>query len=337
MVITLRTMEVKCKPKFWLMYFVHRFWRLTPLYMIVLAVGTNLYDHIVKGPLKADEFEEFYQCKDKWWSHMLYFNNFYRPDKKCMTWSWYMSVDMQLYVLSSIFVYITHRKRKLGVALTVGLLLGGIVSAFIAEYVNGGQFVLMDLRFFEYWSKVYTMPYTRMSVYAVGLLLGVAITEHKGKPLMSLFNASIVWVVAIVVGLFLVFINHTQWRPNSDHWTNWQQSLYEALVRPTWAVCVAWVVYACCTGLGGVVNSILSWQPFVVLSRLTYAVYLLHPVVITFVVYSRRTPIYLDPLHLSLVYNYLGNVVITYLLAAVFSLTFEIPTMALEKILLQGK
>lgn len=38
-----------------------------------------------------------------------------------------------------------------------------------------------------------------------------------------------------------------------------------------------------------------------VLSRLTYSLYLLHPMLIMFVVYSRRTTIYLDPANLSLV------------------------------------
>lgn len=53
--------------------------------------------------------------------------------------------------------------------------------------------------------------------------------------------------------------------------------------------------------IAGYANIILSWRPFMVLSRLTYSLYLLHPMLIMFVVYSRRTTIYLDPANLSLV------------------------------------
>ncbi|KAK6965245.1 nose resistant to fluoxetine protein 6 [Biomphalaria glabrata] len=335
MYITLRTMETRAKPMFWLTFFLHRFWRLTPMYMMVLAVGTNLYDHIVRGPLKADNFEEFEECKDKWWSHFFYVNNFYKPDKKCMTWSWYMSVDMQLYIISPVFIYATYKNRKVGVAMLVSLCFVGAASAFVAEYLNGGQFVLMDLRFLEYWSYVYSMPYTRVAAYGIGMLLAVNMYYNPEQKPMSTPVVIILWVTSLSVGVFLVLINHIQWKMNSDLWLPWQQSLYEALVRPTWALCVAWVIYACHNGHGGIANSILSWKPFLVLSRLTYAVYLLHPLVILFVIYSRRTTIYLHPAYISMVYNYIGNLSLTYLLAVIFSLTFEVPMLALERLILQ--
>ncbi|KAH9515567.1 hypothetical protein Btru_011417 [Bulinus truncatus] len=265
---------------------------LTPMYMMVLAVGTNLYDHIVRGPLKADNFEEFEECKDKW-------------------------------------------RRKLGILLLAGLCIAGIVSAFIAEFVNGGQFVLMDLRFLEYWSYVYSMPYTRVSAYAIGMLLAVFLHYNLGGLSLSTPIVLTFWLLSLSFGIFLVLINHIQWKMNSELWSPWQQSLYEALVRPTWALCIAWVIYACNTGHGGVANSVLSWKPFLVLSRLTYAVYLLHPLVILFVIYSRRTPIYLHPAYMSMVYNYIGNITLSYLLAVIFSLTFEVPMLALEKLVIR--
>ncbi|GFR74318.1 nose resistant to fluoxetine protein 6-like [Elysia marginata] len=70
------------KWQFWTCFIFRRFWRLTPIYMVVLAIGTNLYDHIVSGPLKAENLEEFHECRDKWWAHLLYINNFYRPTQK---------------------------------------------------------------------------------------------------------------------------------------------------------------------------------------------------------------------------------------------------------------
>lgn len=36
-----------------------------------------------------------------------------------------------------------------------------------------------------------------------------------------------------------------------EPWTNAQQAVYESLGRPIWALCMAWIVYACHSNLGG--------------------------------------------------------------------------------------
>ncbi|CAG5132801.1 unnamed protein product [Candidula unifasciata] len=333
MLVTLRLLR-RHKPgvKFWSTFLFHRFWRLTPMYMLVLFLGMTLYEHIVQGPLKSYKLVEFEQCRHKWWAHLLYINNFYKPHSKCMTWSWFMAVDMQLFLVSPIFIYTTHRNLRAGVGSILLLLVLGVTFAFVSEYIHGGQFVLMDLSFLEYWTNVYTMPWARASVFAVGLGLGVALYKHSGKPLISKRKAACVWVVVTALSILLVLINHSQWKHGSKNWDQLQQSFFESLARPTWAVCMAWVIFACCTDLGGYANVILSWRPFLVLSRLTYSLYLLHPLLIMFVVYSRRTTIYLDPANLSLVYNYIGNLILSFLLSAVFSLIFEMPMAAMENI-----
>ncbi|PRD25400.1 UNVERIFIED_CONTAM: nrf-6 [Trichonephila clavipes] len=54
---------------------------------------------------------------------------------------------------------------------------------------------------------------------------------------------------------------------------------YSSLHRVVWTLGVAWVVVNCANGQGGVVNYILSWKCWIPLGRLTYAAYLIHPIV----------------------------------------------------------
>lgn len=333
--------EAKQTWQFWTCFIFRRFWRLTPIYMTVLAIGTNLYDHIVYGPLKAHNLEEFHECREKWWAHLLYINNLFKPTQKCMTWTWYLAVDMQLHVLSPLFIYPVYRNRRLGVVLIVGLLVMSMLSAFCSELTYGGQFLLMDMNFTDYWSHVYTVPWSRASAFAIGLLLGVVLRDlDRSKPhawetflarkwCQRLFSP-IMWTLNIGVGVALALVNHAQWRHGSGHWDKLSLAAFECLSRPLWSMAVAWVIFACNTGRAGPIVKVLSFSPFVVLSRLCYSVYLLHPLVILFVVYSRRTAIYLHPDRIDQVYNYLGNLVLTHLFAMLLYLFVEAPLRNLD-------
>ena len=52
----------------------------------------------------------------------------------------------------------------------------------------------------------------------------------------------------------------------------------------------------------GIFNTILSWRGFLPLSRLTYAIYLLNPVVIAIYVMSRKTLMYVADIYMVSIY-----------------------------------
>lgn len=54
------------------------------------------------------------------------------------------------------------------------------------------------------------------------------------------------------------------------------------LFRIIWAIGLGYIILACVTSNGGIVNSILSWPVWLPLSRLSYCLYLFHTVVILF-------------------------------------------------------
>lgn len=71
-------------------------------------------------------------------------------------------------------------------------------------------------------------------------------------------------------------------------------ALHSALSHTLWAVGLAWVVIACATGNGGIIDDLLSASCLYPFSRVTYCVYLVHPVVIRTFVVSSDTPFHLD-------------------------------------------
>lgn len=76
------------------------------------------------------------------------------------------------------------------------------------------------------------------------------------------------------------------------HATPVESGLFTSGSRVFWSLFLCLVIYACTKGYGGVVNWFLTlklWKP---LTRLSYAIYLIHmPIMLMNVAYTRR-PVY---------------------------------------------
>ena len=55
---------------------------------------------------------------------------------------------------------------------------------------------------------------------------------------------------------------------------------YQGFSRVLWALGLSYMIYACETSNGGIVNRVLTWKIWLPLSRLTYSAYLIHLTVI---------------------------------------------------------
>lgn len=72
-------------------------------------------------------------------------------------------------------------------------------------------------------------------------------------------------------------------------------AFYQLLHRWCWAFCVAWIIYACCKGNGGIVNWILSFPLYRTFAKLSYGIFLLHYPVLILMRATIRTPEYWTP------------------------------------------
>ena len=77
----------------------------------------------------------------------------------------------------------------------------------------------------------------------------------------------------------------------------------------------------------GYVQSFLSWKFFMPLGRLSYAVYLIHPVYS-----SMRKPLYST--ESSFFTTYFGILTMAFLIASIVSVVFEMPFLNLDKLLI---
>ena len=57
------------------------FFRLTPVYAIVIMVLATFTYHWISGPFATETLSEVERCKSNWWASLLYIQNFYKPEE----------------------------------------------------------------------------------------------------------------------------------------------------------------------------------------------------------------------------------------------------------------
>lgn len=136
---------------------------------------------------------------------------------------------------------------------------------------------------------------------------------------------SIGWLSSFAVLLSLIF---GLYEANLSRYAG---AAYSSLSHSAWALGLAWIVIACSTGNGGYINSILSLTILYPFSRVTYCAYLVHPLMIRVMVMNMDSPIHLGKELLCLLF--LGQVVVSYVLAFFISIAFEAPVVSMLRIL----
>lgn len=110
------------------------------------------------------------------------------------------------------------------------------------------------------------------------------------------------WLVTFALLGAAVFANYPLMQPDIIS-TNIDHALYASFSRIAWALALSYIIYACVHGYGGPVNWFLSlslWQP---LSRLSYAIYILHFPVIMIVMASAKSSYVMSEFYAVSIYH----------------------------------
>jgi peptidoglycan/LPS O-acetylase OafA/YrhL len=105
------------------LYYVHRYFRLTPTFLVIMFFSIYLTPFLGNGPLYPTKqgFEPV-GCRDgHWWTSILYIGNLVEPDKMCLGVTWYLFNDMQFHWVAplALIPFVMGRRR---IAYTVSAL-----------------------------------------------------------------------------------------------------------------------------------------------------------------------------------------------------------------------
>ncbi|XP_018568699.1 O-acyltransferase like protein [Anoplophora glabripennis] len=318
-------------------FYLHRYLRLTPALAAAVLFTAHLLRYVGESP-RWDSISYLEKgCQRYWWTALLYVQNYVNDGIYCLDHTWYLSIDMQLYILSPLILLPLWKYPKIGMSLIGAGILAFIIVPFTIAYIYELPGLalsdIMDMNATrDYMTLYYMKTHTRAAPWFIGLLAGYILARIKFHGDLKLRNLNkilvcILWMVCIAVILTCIYGGHSTLRdPEHDVLAN---SFYIGFVRPVWAICLLWVVFACANGYGGPINWFLSFPFYQVLNRLTYSVYILHYPLMFIYAYMFKTGVYFS--ELRMMYSFWGLTMFSFIAAVVWVLAFESPIIILEK------
>jgi len=390
------------------MVLLSRMMRLLPLYACTLGFYILLAPrfHSLLGNGDGAHFPFWYQWRNllrpcrEWYWNMLFANNFLPWDRPtsdtCFYHSWYLAVDMQLFLLAQpilvlLFrrhrtasgdarlsprgpsgsagtittdrgnnendtrddeVQVRHRRRVVARHVTLGLtIFFTILTMYLARVrqwsintLDGGAVARFDI-------EAYAKPHIRAPSYLAGMYLAMVLSPERLEQLLLASSrkqlgqrnySPLLIVISLAIMALVVFITVTgaysrracqyqEWPQINDCGATWSPTvtwLYTATSRFLWIGALATMLYHC-MGRQHFLATFLSWKGWTLLSRLTFAAYLIHPIVL-FVLQLGKSEKHVFRLT-NLVMLYISATVISFLASLAAVLFVELPAAALWK------
>ena len=342
----LKTKLVDCEQIcYWMKYVIKRYIRLVPSMAAVILFSAGIWKVLGNGTGAMWQPNEsaMGNCRDVWWTNVLLINNFVEVDKMCIGWTWYLADDFQFYLLGIIFFSLHLRLKGTGVLAVFMLMVASMVASFLYSFKHNlppeiqAGWPLSDPNVPNYnrdwhinFDSYYIKPYFRFPAYAVGILLGFITFKH---PPLTFYMPKYVNVIGWIFSLttFSVVLYSLTGIFHGHYPSFFESALYNCLSRPLWSLALSWVIFSCMHGYGGIINTFLCWKLWVPLGKLTYMVYLIHPLLMVFYYStSEQKFLYSD---LNYAFAYIGLLTVTYITSFFAVLMIESPLVQIEKLL----
>lgn len=223
----------------WIYSIVHRYWRLAPLYILLFWFQKYLFQHLSHGPVwdyASSNMTIRSVCRGESWLWPLFLvSNLHPIHQECIMPSWYISNDMQFYIITPLILVCLLKWPKGTWIGTLGLI-GASISARIHRYMTDPKAQPLelirpgfDLYMRNNWDMypTYIYPHYRIPSHLIGLLAGhYAYKVLKGEWTSPLYKATclvkraysknenapgksvlgkLVWIIGFQIVLYMAF------------------------------------------------------------------------------------------------------------------------------------
>ncbi|XP_053678565.1 nose resistant to fluoxetine protein 6-like [Anopheles nili] len=276
-------------------------------------------------------------CKQYWWRNMLFIHNYFGFKNMCLTHTHHVGIDTELFFVAPLFIYCVWKWPQRGM---IGLLtIAGITTVHrfyvtynmrLANYVYFGTSVK---QLFETADYMYTLPYYRVTVYIMGVILGYACSKYKSMKL-SENQMKIGWYVS-TLSIAIAFFGPAPMGSMHYVYDPLHAASYAAFSPIAWCLFFAWTVFTAHLGYRNKVIDFFSWRGFRVTTRISYAIYLTQFPIFFYNVGRTRTPQHFE-FWPAVIFN-TNEYLVVFLLSFLLTVMFEAPFINIKKMLFHKK
>uniref|UniRef100_A0A0N5ALU5 NRF domain-containing protein n=1 Tax=Syphacia muris TaxID=451379 RepID=A0A0N5ALU5_9BILA len=282
------------QPRFWLLIYLHRYFRLGIAYFIFLAFEINFYDRLSFGPLSLPFLNvmDAKKCRQYWWRNVLFINAMYVNRDECMGHTWYLASEMQLFLYAPLILV------PLAYSITAGVTAAGLITAMFLVFnyfvyykynfpINhfGFNKSIFDENKVEQYELILYKPFWSHAIpYIIGVFTGYFLDNIRGRKLhLSRLIVISMWLAICSCAYGILFGLHSYYMDTEHGMSIFERASYNFWCKIGWSVIIAWVIIACEQNFAGPVKTLLEWNFWIPFSRMCYAMYIVHVSVISMV------------------------------------------------------
>lgn len=278
-------------------------------------------------------------CLKNGWKELLFISNFQNIQHICYPVGWYLSADLQLYALSYISLLALAMKPRLGYLLIFAKVVIGVVSEALIIYSNDihPALPMMNIPSIEKMFAVlaFTHSYTHnyLACYSIGILGGYFIV--KSTRFRMTFPTMMKTIVIILIALtptILALWSYDGCKFKLNNRT--YEILLASIFRTSQSVAFCLFSVILSQVPSSFVSKLLSNPVLIMSSRMSFSMFMIHPVIMALIFSSRMDTDYTRSYYTMLI---LFVFALSFLLGYVIVVCVEYPFNSLLRSALKPK
>lgn len=337
----------KIKTNQWIIMTIHRYWRLTPIYLLCYWFTKSVGKTINSGPFwdygTAANSPRLNCENESWWVAILHLSDFKSPKEHCIPFSWFIANGIKFWIVTPLFLILIYKSMRRGYAVTMTVILANMVLVYkLATSSSVDMKSVIEFRpesadnMLNNMGEIYTRPYSRIAPYLIGLLAGHLIYLIDTKQLQVNLSNNVkilIWSWFTLTTMVLTFILKIAngFKLNEEA-IPLVFGIGSALHRPLWALCTCWLVFALAHGQAKWVAKLLSAKFWQIIAKLSFCAYLAQGEVIVNLFLARSNNDAIG--YFDLFARPIMTTILTIAVSTLMVLVVEFPFIGIEELIL---